>query len=41
MTIRPGAIALVDNRSAEVVRTWDYPSGPWPHGLVFDRKVLR
>ena len=19
----------------------DYPSGPWPHGLVFDRKVLR
>jgi DNA-binding beta-propeller fold protein YncE len=41
VTIRPGAIATVDNRSGEVVRTWDYPSGPWPHGLVFDRKVLR
>jgi DNA-binding beta-propeller fold protein YncE len=40
-TIRPGSIAMVDNRSAEVVRTWDYPSGPWPHGLVFDRNVLR
>jgi DNA-binding beta-propeller fold protein YncE len=41
VTIRPGAIATVDNRSGEVLRTWDYPSGPWPHGLVFDRKVLR
>jgi DNA-binding beta-propeller fold protein YncE len=41
VTIRPGAIAMVDNRSGEVVRTWDYPSGPWPHGLVFDRQVLR
>jgi DNA-binding beta-propeller fold protein YncE len=41
VTIRPGAIGMVDNRSGEVVRTWDYPSGPWPHGLVFDRKVLR
>ena len=41
VTIRPGAIAMVDNRSAEVVRTWSYPSGPWPHGLVFDRNALR
>ena len=41
VTIRPGAIAMVDNRSGEVLRTWTYPSGPWPHGLVFDRKVLR
>jgi DNA-binding beta-propeller fold protein YncE len=41
VTIRPGAIAMVDNRSGDVLRTWDYPSGPWPHGLVFDRKVLR
>jgi DNA-binding beta-propeller fold protein YncE len=41
VTIRPGAIAMVDNRSGEALRTWDYPSGPWPHGLVFDRKVLR
>jgi hypothetical protein len=41
VTIRPGAIAMVDNRSGEVVSTWSYPSGPWPHGLVFDRKALR
>jgi DNA-binding beta-propeller fold protein YncE len=41
VTIRPGAIAMVDNRSGEVLRTWAYPSGPWPHGLVFDREVLR
>ena len=41
VTSAPGAIAMVDNRSAEVVRDWAYPSGPWPHGLVFDRKVLR
>jgi DNA-binding beta-propeller fold protein YncE len=41
VTIRPGAIATVDNRSGEVVRTWDYPRGPWPHGVVFDRQVLR
>jgi DNA-binding beta-propeller fold protein YncE len=41
VTIRPGAIAMVDNRSGEVLRTWNYPSGPWPHGLVFDRKALR
>jgi DNA-binding beta-propeller fold protein YncE len=41
VTIRPGAIATVDNRSGEVVQTWDYPSGPWPHGLVYDREVLR
>lgn len=41
VTNRPGAIATVDNRSGEVVRTWDYPYGPWPHGVFFDRKVLR
>jgi DNA-binding beta-propeller fold protein YncE len=41
VTIRPGAIATVENRSGEIVQTWDYPSGPWPHGLVYDREVLR
>ena len=41
VTIRPGAIAQVDNRSGVVVKTWDYPYGPWPHGVFFDRKVLR
>ena len=40
-TIRPGAIATVDNRSGEVVQMWNYPSGPWPHGVVYDREVLR
>ena len=40
VTSSPGAIAMVDNRSGEVIRDWSYPSGPWPHGLVFDRRVL-
>ena len=40
-TIRPGAIGQVDNRSGAVVKTWEYPYGPLPHGVFFDRKVLR
>lgn len=40
-TLQPGAIAQVDNRSGAVVKTWDYPYGPQPHGVFFDRKVLR
>ena len=41
VTSRPGAIGVVDNRSGDVIDTWEYPGGPWPHGVYFDRQVLR
>jgi DNA-binding beta-propeller fold protein YncE len=41
VTSRPGAIGVVDNRSGDVLATWEYPGGPWPHGVYFDRQVLR
>jgi DNA-binding beta-propeller fold protein YncE len=41
VTTRPGAIAVVDNRSGDVLDTWEYPGGPLPHGVYFDRQVLR
>jgi DNA-binding beta-propeller fold protein YncE len=41
VTNRPGAIGVVDNRSGEVIDTWEYPGGPWPHGVSFDRQALR
>jgi DNA-binding beta-propeller fold protein YncE len=41
VTSRPGAIGVVDNRSGDVIDTWEYPGGPWPHGVYFDREVLR
>jgi DNA-binding beta-propeller fold protein YncE len=37
----PGAIAVVNNRSGEIVDTWTYPGGPWPHGVFFEPEVLR
>lgn len=41
VTSDPGAIAVVDNRSAEVVDTYTYPGGPWPHGVFYEPQVLR
>ncbi len=41
VTNRPGAIAVVDNESAEVVDTYDYPGGPLPHGVFYEPQVLR
>jgi DNA-binding beta-propeller fold protein YncE len=38
---QPGAIAVVDNDSAEVVDTYTYPGGPWPHGVFYEPQVLR
>lgn len=37
----PGAIAVVDNEKAELVREFPYPGGPLPHGVFFDSEVLR
>jgi hypothetical protein len=41
VTTDPGAIAVVNNRSGELIKTWPYPFGPWPHGVYYDRKELR
>ena len=38
---KPGAIGVVENRSGEIVETWPYPGGPWPHGVFYERHVLR
>jgi DNA-binding beta-propeller fold protein YncE len=41
VTTQPGAIGVVDNRSGDVVDTWTYPGGPWPHGVFYESEVLR
>ena len=41
VTTQPGAIAVVENDSAAIVDTWQYPGGPWPHGVFFEPQVLR
>ena len=38
---QPGAIAVVDNDTATLVDLWRYPGGPWPHGVYYERQVLR
>jgi hypothetical protein len=38
---KPGAIGVFDNRSEEIVDTWAYPGGPWPHGVFYEPRVLR
>jgi DNA-binding beta-propeller fold protein YncE len=38
---RPGAVAIVDNDSAETLDVWTYPGGPWPHGVFYEPQVLR
>jgi YVTN family beta-propeller protein len=40
-TNKPGAIAVVDNESAEVLDTWPYPAGPWPHGVFYEPEELQ
>ena len=40
-TSSPGAIGVVDNRTGEVLDTWTYPGGPWPHGVFYEPEVLR
>jgi YVTN family beta-propeller protein len=35
-TTKPGAIAVVRNRTGDVLQTWTYPGGPQPHGVYFD-----
>ena len=39
-TTKPGAIGVVDNRSGEIVDTWTYPGGPWPHGVCYEPHVV-
>jgi len=41
VTTQPGAIAVVDNDTAARVDLWRYPGGPWPHGVYYERQVLR
>ena len=36
-----GAIAVVDNASAETLAIWQYPGGPWPHGVFYEPEMLR
>jgi YVTN family beta-propeller protein len=38
---KPGAIATVDNETGEILDTWTYPGGPWPHGVFYEPEVLR
>jgi len=38
---KPGAIATVDNETGEILDTWPYPGGPWPHGVFYEPEVLR
>jgi DNA-binding beta-propeller fold protein YncE len=40
-TSRPGAIGVVENRTGEVLDTWPYPGGPWPHGVFYEPQELR
>jgi DNA-binding beta-propeller fold protein YncE len=40
-TTSPGAIGVVDNRTGEVLDTWPYPGGPWPHGVFYEPQELR
>jgi YVTN family beta-propeller protein len=37
---KPGAIATVDNETGEIVDTWAYPGGPWPHGVFYEPAIL-
>jgi DNA-binding beta-propeller fold protein YncE len=40
-TTSPGAIGVVDNRTGDVLDTWTYPGGPWPHGVFYEPQELR
>jgi YVTN family beta-propeller protein len=40
-TSRPGAIAVVENDSGEILDTWPYLSGPWPHGVFYEPEELQ
>jgi DNA-binding beta-propeller fold protein YncE len=40
-TTEHGGIGVVDNGTAEVVDVYQYPAGPWPHGVFFEPQVLR
>jgi DNA-binding beta-propeller fold protein YncE len=33
---KPGAIAVVRNRTGEILQTWAYPGGPQPHGVFYE-----
>jgi DNA-binding beta-propeller fold protein YncE len=35
-TTKPGAIAVVRNRTGEILATWPYPGGPQPHGVFYE-----
>jgi DNA-binding beta-propeller fold protein YncE len=41
VTNRPGAIGVVENSSANIVATWTYPGGPWPHGVFYEPQALK
>lgn len=36
----PGTVAVVDNRTLEVVRTYEYPGGGKPHGVFYEPSQL-
>jgi DNA-binding beta-propeller fold protein YncE len=36
VSTKPGAIAVVQNDTGEVLETWPYPGGPQPHGVFFE-----
>src|SRR6266498_1595621 len=36
VTTTPGAIAVVENDRGEILDTWPYPGGPWPHGVFYE-----
>jgi hypothetical protein len=38
---KPGAIGVVENRSAEVLDIWPYPGGPWAQGVFYEPQGLR
>jgi DNA-binding beta-propeller fold protein YncE len=41
VTTNPGAIAVVDNDSGEILDTWPYPGGPQPHGVFHEPEEVR
>ncbi len=40
VTTQPGAIAVVDNATGEILDTWPYPGGPQPHGVFYEPQAL-
>jgi DNA-binding beta-propeller fold protein YncE len=41
VTTEHGGIGIVDNETAEIVDVYQYPAGPWPHGVFYERSEQR